>query len=114
MDRQVLLNRKRSQIMQQRQDRGPFFWVFGYTKKEGKPIVYGWFSTQMEANQWGFTYTDGNYEVYELPTKNRAAATSMIKAKRLNSEDIDLDAALQKVRHKGKDIGIEERGQNGR
>jgi hypothetical protein len=33
----------------------------------------------------------------------------MIKAKRLETEKIDLDEAITRVRHQGKDIGVEDR-----
>ena len=108
-NKQVNMNRMRAKLQQRHaeQSHGPYFWVFGYTKREMKPVIYGWFPTESEANQWAFTYTNGDYQVYPLQTKSRASATSVIKAQRLGSEKMDLDDALNRVRHRGKDINIE-------
>jgi hypothetical protein len=105
------MNRMRTMMQHQRanRDNRSYWWVYGYTKREGKPIVYGWFETEPQLHQWAFTYTNGNYDPYLLPTKNRPTATSMIKAKRLETEKIDLDEAITRVRHQGKDIGVEDR-----
>jgi hypothetical protein len=105
------MNRMRAMMQHQRanRDNRSYYWVYGYTKREGKPIVYGWFDNEPQLHQWAFTYTNGNYDSYLLPTKNRPTATSMIKAKRLETEKIDLDEAITRVRHQGKDIGVEDR-----
>jgi len=112
--RQAELNRMRVKLRQQQQqrqsERGPFYWVDGYSKRKGARTMYGWWRTPQEAHQWAFTYTNGIYKVYDLPTHNRAEATAMMKAKGTpDGREFDLDNAIERVRHKGKDIGIEER-----
>lgn len=65
---------------------------------EGKPVILGPYRTEEEASNFGFQRLGSNFETYDLPTRDKARAASMIKA-RILQQTSNLDTALQKVRH---------------
>jgi len=111
MNNQAKRNQLRAKLLDQhtQSSRSKVWWVWGYTKRGGKPVVKGWWplDKEREAQRWAYTYTNGNYDLYALDTTSQPAATSKIKSLRQEVNKIDLDEALQRVRHKGKDINIE-------
>ena len=74
-----------------------YYWNLGLAR--GKWTVIGPYNTESEATEAGFRAFDGgNFETYELNTRDRAYATSQIKYKR-HEKGMPLDEALEPVRH---------------
>lgn len=73
-----------------------FWWIV--TTFKGQPVILGPYTSEEEASQVGFEKLGGNFESYELPTRDKSKATSMIKARILNKTS-DLETALRKAKH---------------
>ena len=73
-----------------------YYWVFGWTKKEGKKVVLGPFYSAHEAERELSMLEDG--EVFELETRDVTRATRVIKAE-LMSRGEDPDEVLKRVLH---------------
>jgi len=77
-----------------------YYYVWGL--HNGKRVCLGPYASEDEA--WQIMYAkDINGDVEPLKTRDQATATRVLKAKSLNDESVTLDAALQRVRHKGID-----------
>jgi len=74
-----------------------YWWVLA--EHEGKSVIFGPKATEEEAYNLGFDKLNGRFEVVSLPTRDRAKATSMLKA-RMFEDTGDLDKSLRKFRHK--------------
>lgn len=61
-------------------------------------MILGPKNSEEEASQYGFQKFGGEFDVHELPTRDKTRATSMIKAK-IFDQSSDLEKALQKARH---------------
>jgi hypothetical protein len=87
--------------------RRKYWWVSGFTKL-GKPIFRGCWpeDKEQDAHQWGLANTNGTYELHLLSYSNQADATREWKAIR-GDETGDIDEAIKRVRHRGKDLGID-------
>ena len=67
---------------------------------EGRIIVFKPpYTTEEEANQYGFSKLGSNFEVIQLNTKDVAQATRAIK-RIIFERTSSLDTALQRARHK--------------
>ncbi len=66
--------------------------------RDGRTIMIGPEASKEKAYERGFHFFDGIFEVYELPTRDRARATQMLKAKLLEQTG-DLTQALRPIRH---------------
>lgn len=80
-----------------------YWWI--KATHEGRLVILGPYSTEGEASGFGFQRLGTDFEVYDLPTRDKARATSMIKA-RILKQTSNLDTALQRARHKLPDEGV--------
>jgi hypothetical protein len=77
-----------------------FFWVCAVHKASGRPIVQGPHNTFEEANQFGFLHVkDGDFKVYEFPTRNKVTARDMFKSKRLEETGM-LEDVFKRAKYK--------------
>lgn len=74
----------------------------------GKYGILGWFSSEQEANEKACELLTGaqKYKIVPLSTKNKAAASSKLKAVILD-ETKDIGQAMQRIRHKLPDKNIQ-------
>jgi len=78
-----------------------YYYVWGLFN--GKRVCLGPYASEDEA--WNIIYGKNiQGDVEPLRTRDQATATRILKAKSLNDESVTLDAALQRVRHKGVDL----------
>lgn len=75
----------------------PYYWIVA--DYNGQLVVIGPKDTAEEANQFAYENLDVEFEVKELQTRDRARATSILKANRLE-ETGNLGQALQRARHR--------------
>ena len=80
-----------------------YWWI--KTTHEGRLVILGPYGTESEANEFGLEHFGNNYEAFDLPTRDKARATSMIKA-RILKQTSNLDTALQRARHKIPEEGV--------
>lgn len=79
--------------------RRDYYWISAIEKESGRLVVLGPYDTEDEANQVGFgAKLDGNFEVHQLGTIDKARATSEIKYKRFNQTK-SLEQALRRAKH---------------
>jgi hypothetical protein len=62
-----------------------YYWAQGNSPKDGKPVLVGPFGTESRANAFSDKLEDGR--VFDLPTKNQAEATRIVKAKLAGESD---------------------------
>ena len=74
----------------------PWYWVV--TSYGGRLVIIGPKSTESEATEFGYLKLDTEFKVVPLATRDRARATSQIKAKRLDITG-DLGGALKFAMH---------------
>lgn len=74
-----------------------WFYIVGKSP-EGRTVLIGPEATSQAANERGFQAFNGVFEVYELPTRDRSKATSILKAKLLDATG-NLSEALKPVKH---------------
>lgn len=77
----------------------PYWWIWANDGKGGH-IVSGYYLTEEEAENFGYENFPHGFEVYPLHTKDKASATSRLKARYLGLKDVDMNEALRRVRHK--------------
>ena len=80
-----------------------YFYVKGVL--DGKYILVGAYASYGEASSIGYQRLSEQFDVIELPTKNIAEASRMLKARNLQ-EGLSSDVVVGKFRHKGQDIGL--------
>lgn len=85
--------------------RGNMYWWIK-TTHEGRLVILGPYATEGEASDFAFQQLGTDFEVFDLPTRDKARATSMIKA-RILKQTSSLDTALQRARHKLPDGGVQ-------
>ena len=73
-----------------------YYWIVA--RYGGRLVILGPKIDEQEAQTFGYQKLDVPFDVIKLPTRDRARATSMIKAKFLESTG-DLGGALQWARH---------------
>jgi len=73
-----------------------WFWITG--KVDNKTVLLGKYNTREEANEVGFRAFDGVFEVHELPTISKPAASSMLKHILFQGSG-DLRDSMKPVRH---------------
>lgn len=74
-------------------------WWYVVTKKDGRMVLLGSYASQQEAEEIAVEKLNTDYEVVSMPTRDRAAATSMLKHKILRGEGGNLETALQRMKH---------------
>ena len=70
-----------------------YYWIVA--RYEGRLVIIGPKMSEEEANSWSYAHLDVPFDVMELNTRSRAHATSMVKAKHLDTTS-DLGSSLQK------------------
>lgn len=105
--------RRKSDIRRQSRLSAPqkdWWWVSGQARvgKTGmlKSVLFGEYATEEEAWRKGYELCDGNFEVVLFPTKTTNEANRMNRM-RLANKGQSLGDVLGRVRHQGKDIGVE-------
>lgn len=84
-----------------------FFYILA--QDAGRTVLIGPFDTPEEARGIAWKTLDGYFQVIELPTRDRARATQIIKARKLVKTE-DLSESIEPVKHvieKGKGEGQE-------
>lgn len=85
-----------------------WWWIIGKVMKNGKirAVLLGPEPDEESAHRRGYELFRGaDYEIKQYPTRVVASATQMWKAQR--SKSCTIEDAIENVRHRGKDIGIE-------
>ena len=62
-------------------------------------MIIGPKMSEEEGTQWAYAHLDVAFDIVPLNTRDRARATSQLKARRLDTEG-NLGQALQRARHK--------------
>jgi len=87
---------------QTRSKNATYWYIWGITPL-GSRVCRGPYNTEEEA--WNYLYSKGmNGEVHGLRTYDQAAATRHLKELDAQKDGVTIDAALQRVRHKGADL----------
>ena len=73
-----------------------YFWIVA--RYGGRLVILGPKIDEQEANEFGYQKLDTPFDIIGLPTRDRARATSMIKARHLDDTG-NLGQALQRARH---------------
>lgn len=73
-----------------------YWWI--KTAHEGRLVILGPYNSEEEASQFGFQKLGSDFETYDLPTRDKSRATSMIKA-RILQQTSNLGIALQRAKH---------------
>ena len=76
---------------------GSGFWV--HTMHEGRIVIFGPYTDEQSASEYGFRHFGSNFDVEWLPTRDTNRATKMLK-KQLYDRTDELDLALKRARHK--------------
>ena len=75
-----------------------YWWV--WAMHEGRPVIFKPpYTTEEEANQYGFRKLGSNFEVLQLDSRDVGRATSTVK-RIIFEQTSNLDTALQRARHK--------------
>lgn len=74
-------------------------WHWVTTVYQGRRVILGPYDTEEKANAVGFEKLENNYEVVELPTRDRARATQQIRHRYFEKGD-GLDTVLKRMMHK--------------
>lgn len=74
-----------------------YYWIVA--NWNGRTVLLGPEESEDKAMNLGYSKLDGHFDVVALPTRDRHAASGMLKARKLNQTG-DLGAAMEKVRHK--------------
>ncbi len=84
-----------------------YYWIA--TVINGKQALLGGYNSYVEAEQLAQSKCDNDYEIIMLPTGDENKATHLYRARRFSpdGEDSSLEESMQRLRHRGKDIGIE-------
>lgn len=69
------------------------------TKQDGRMVLLGPYNDEREAEEMAVSKINTDYEVVQLPTRDRAKATQMLRHKILRSDGGDLATALKRMRH---------------
>lgn len=80
---------------------GTWYWILA--TQGGRRVLLGPKSTEQEAYQLGYERLPENFEVVPLPTRDRAKATSMLKARGFEKGDT-LEDSLKRYRHKVEEV----------
>lgn len=78
-------------------ERTTYYWVIA--NLHGKLVIIGPKSSGDEANTFAYEKLDVPFEIVPLQTRDRAKATSQIKAMRLDQTG-NLEQSIQRSRHK--------------
>ncbi len=90
--------------------RAKYYWVHGINGSTGRGVILGPFNEENDALDRASDL--GEVKVHELPTRNQARATQIIKAKLLRGKGIS--QAMQRVRHPGRGATSKGKGEDSR
>lgn len=74
-----------------------YYWILA--TKDGRTVVLGAYDTEEDANRIGFEKLEGGFEVVELPTRDIAKATKMLKYRKFDQTS-KLEEAIKRAKHK--------------
>lgn len=77
-----------------------YYWITFF--RNGRAVVLGPEDTEDNAYSRGFLSQEANFEVVALRTRDKARATSMLKARMLDRTQ-DIDGALRRVSHQDRE-----------
>ncbi len=85
-----------------------YWWIWGDTGT--RRIVWGAYNSRDEAYRIAISKLNvGNFECVELPTRDEAAASRMLRARLLNESTPEtIDSAFARFKHTGKLDGMNE------
>lgn len=78
---------------------GIYYWIV--VNHNGKNVVIGYKSNEMEAEQYAYEKTTGNYKIIPLKTRDINAAIRMMKGKILN-DTANIDKATERFKREVK------------
>lgn len=74
------------------------YWWVTTVSPGGKLVILGPYSSEEDANEYGFSHFSSNFEVEQTAVKDQAEVTRIMKKKRYDTIN-NLDQALQRARH---------------
>jgi len=77
---------------------GGNYWYI-VTKQNGRMVLLGSYDTAPEAEGIAMEKLSSDYEVVQMPTRDRAKATQMLRHKMLRSNGGSLDESLRRMKH---------------
>ena len=77
---------------------GRDYWYI-VTKQDGRQVLLGSYNDAREAEEIAMEKINTDYEIIPLPTKNRAAATQMLRHKILRGNGGNLEDSLRRMKH---------------
>ncbi len=89
---------------------GQYWWVVGKVMKKGRihTVVIGPELDEDGANRLGYeTFGGDDYKCVQFKTRSLSAATQMYKARKARKKGVTIENAIERVRHRGSDIGIQ-------
>ena len=69
------------------------------TKLDGRMVLLGPYNDDREAGSIAMEKISGDYEIIQMPTRDRAKATQMLRHKLLKGEGGDLSVVLRRMKH---------------
>ena len=76
---------------------GSAWWV--HTMHEGRLVIFGPYTDEQSASEYGSRKFGSNFDVEWLPTRDGGRATKILKKQLFDQVD-SLDTALKRARHK--------------
>jgi len=93
-------NRVKWKKRRRRSSRHSYLWIDA-TGRDGKPYLYLSNLSYEEADRLAFEkFGAGNYRLIYLPTRTTAEASRMLKGKKLKEPEVEVEDAMQQLRHK--------------
>ena len=69
------------------------------TKQDGRMVLLGSYNTAQEAESIAVEKLNSDYEVVQMPTRDRAKATQMLRHKMLRGNGGNLETSLKRMKH---------------
>jgi len=69
------------------------------TKQDGRMVLLGPYNDDREAGSIAMEKITGDYEIVQMPTRDRAKVTQMMRHKLLSGNGGNLTDALRRMRH---------------
>jgi hypothetical protein len=76
-----------------------YYWIWAMSEKTGDAIIYGYRTSELEAQQVANKIHNAECEITPLPTSNEAEASRMLRAVKL-SRTGDVDKTLRRFSHR--------------
>ena len=77
---------------------GGNYWYI-VTKQDGRMVLLGSYDTPQEAENIAMEKINSDYEVVQMPTRDRAKATQMLRHKMLRGNGGNLEDSLRRMKH---------------